>query len=138
MVMVPAEDGHWVNEKFAQIAELINSFDHRLRLVWIPPENRTAFDTKPYGIIHTNPEGAEKLVMLIKEDELDERVLATLYMNDTSRQDVLTRLEAQDEAARVLRNKQKMEEAEARQDFIKTVVGSHKHSFRHNGRIIPK
>jgi len=34
--------------------------------------------------------------------------------------------------------KEKMEAAAERQDFIKSVVGSHKHSFRHNGKVIPK
>jgi hypothetical protein len=136
--MVPAEDGHWVNEKFARISEIINDFDHRLQLVWIPPENRSAFDVKPYGILHTSPEGAQKMVMLIKEEELDERVLAQLFLGDTSKHDVLDRLEAEEHAHTVLRNKEKMEKAEERQDFIATVVKSPLHSFKHKGRIIPK
>jgi len=137
-VMVPAEDGHWVNEKFARISEIINDFDRRLQLVWIPPENRTPSDVRPYGVLHTADDGSQRLVMLIKEEELDERVLQELFLNDTSRHDVLARMEANELAQTVLRNKQKMEEAEARQDFIKTVVGSPKHSFKHKGRIIPK
>lgn len=137
-MLVPAEDGHWVNEKFARIAEIINDFDHRLQLVWIPPESRTETDTKPYGVLHTNNEGAQHLVMVIAEDELDERVLEHLFLNDTERHDVLARQEAKELAATVLRNREKMEEMEARKDFIATVVGSHKHSFKHNGRVIPK
>jgi len=137
-VMVPAEDGHWVNEKFARISEIINDFDRRLQLVWIPPENRTPSDVRPYGVLHTADDGSQRLVMLIKEEELDERVLQELFLNDTSRHDVLARMEANELAQTVLRNKQKMEEAEARQDFIKTVVGSPKHSFKHKGMIIPK
>lgn len=137
-VMVPAEDGHWVNEKFARISEIINDFDHRLQLVWIPPENRTPHDIRPYGVLHTSDDGQQRLVMLIKEEELDERVLQELFLNDTSRHDVLARMEAKELADTVLRNKQKMEEAEARQDFVRTVVGSPLHSFKHKGRTIPK
>lgn len=137
-VMVPAEDGHWVNEKFARISEIIHDFDDRLQLVWIPPENRSAFDVKPYGILHTNDQGLQKMVMLIKEEELDERVLAQLFLGDTSRSDVIARLEAEDLARTVSENKRKMEEAEARKDFIATVVKSPLHSFKHKGRIIPK
>ena len=137
-MLVPAEDGHWINEKFARIAEIIHDFDHRLQLVWIPPENRTAFDTKPYGVLHTSDQGLQKIVMFIKEDELDERVLEHLFLNDTERHDVIARLEAQDLAQQVLRNKEKMEKAEERQEFIKTVVGSPLHTFKHKGRIIPK
>lgn len=137
-MLVPAEDGHWVNEKFARIAEIIHDFDNRLQLVWIPPEKRTETDVQPYGVLHTADNGYQALVMLIKEDELDERVLEQLFLNDTERHDVLARQEAKELAATVLRNKQKMEEAEARRDFVATVVGSHKHTFKHNGRIIPK
>jgi hypothetical protein len=137
-MLVPAEDGHWINEKFARISEIIHDFDHRLQLVWIPPENRTAFDVKPYGILHTSDNGAQKMVMLIKEEDLDERILAHLFLNDTERHDVLARLEAEELAQQVLRNKEKMEAAEARQDFIKSVVKSPLHSFKHKGRIIPK
>lgn len=137
-MMVPAEDGHWINEKFARIAEIIHDFDHRLQLVWIPPEDRTLFDIKPYGILHTNSDGAQKIVMLIKEEELDERVLQHLFLNDTERHDVLANLEAQELAATILKNKEKMEKAEERQDFIASVVRSPLHSFKHKGRIIPK
>lgn len=136
-MLVPAEDGHWVNEKFARIAEIITDFDPRLQLVWVPPEHRTAFDTKPYGILHTGDDGLQKMIMFIKEEELDERVISQLFLNDTNRHDVLSRLEAQDRAAKVLQMKADMEAAEERQDFIKSVVRSGKHSFRHNGRIIP-
>lgn len=137
-MLVPAEDGHWVNEKFARISEIINDFDHRLQLVWIPPENRTAFDTKPYGILHTADNGLQKMVMFIREEDLDERILAHLFLNDTERHDVIARLEAEELAQQVMRNKEKMEEAEARKDFIATVVKSPLHSFKHKGRIIPK
>lgn len=137
-MLVPAEDGHWVNEKFARISEIISDFDHRLQLVWIPPENRTAFDTKPYGILHTADNGLQKMVMFIREEDLDERILAHLFLNDTERHDVIARLEAEELAQQVMRNKEKMEEAEARKDFIATVVKSPLHSFKHKGRIIPK
>ena len=138
MVMVPAEDGHWINEKFAYISEIIHDFDHRLQLVWIPPENRTAFDTKPYGVIHTADNGLQKMVMYLREDEMDERVLQKLFLADTEKNDVLANLEAEELARTVMRNKEKMEQAAARQDFIKSVVKSPLHSFRHKGRIIPK
>lgn len=138
MVMVPAEDGHWINEKFARIAEIISDFDHRLQLAWIPPENRTAFDTKPYAVLHNADNGVQKVVMFIKEEELDERVLAKLFLGDTERHDVIANIEAEELAAIVMKNKEKMEKAEERRDFIASVVKSPLHSFKHKGRVIPK
>lgn len=136
--MVPAEDGHFINEKFAYINEIIQDFDSRLQLVWIPPENRVQNDTEPpYAVMHTAPDGQQKIVLTIKEEELDQRVLQKLFLGDTSRNDVLAQLEAAELATEVMRNKELMEKAEFRKDFVATVVGSHKHSFRHNGKVIP-
>lgn len=136
-MLVPAEDGHWVNEKFARIAEIIQDFDHHLQLVWIPPEHRTAFDVNPYGILRTGDDGKQDMIMYIKEEELDERVIANLFLNDTTKHDVLARIEASERAHKVLQMKAEMEAAEERQDFIKSVVNSGKHYYKHNGRVIP-
>lgn len=137
-IMIPTEDGHFVSEKHAQISEIINDFDPNLQLAWIPPEHRTVYDLKPFAVIHTHPTSAfQTVVMYIAEDELDERVIARLFEGDITKNDVIGRLEAEDAARNVLKLKQDLDRAEARQDFVKTVVGSHKHSFKHNGRIIP-
>jgi hypothetical protein len=136
---VPTEDGHFVSEKHARIAEIIQDFNPYLHLVWIPPENRKGDeDIPPFAIMDTTPGKEPYIVFTIKEHELDERVLARLFRGDLANNDVFANLEAEERAAEVLRLKEKMEKAEERKDFISSVVGSHKHSFRHNGRIIPK
>lgn len=138
MIMVPVEDGRWVNEKYARIGEIVQEYDPRMRLAWIPPENRSDQDlTPPYAILYTNAEGAEHVIFTINEDELDERVLAKLFRGDTGKHDVLGIIESEEKAREVLKLKEEMERAEARQDFIRSVVGSGKHSFRHNGKVIP-
>ena len=136
---VAMNDGHFVSEKHAYIAEIIQDFNPYLQLVWIPPENRAAEDTTPpFAVMDTTPGKKPYVVFTIKEDELDERVLARLFQGDLSNNDVLAQIEAGEKAQQVMDLKKKMEAAEERQDFIKSVVGSHKHSFRHHGRIIPK
>lgn len=138
MIMVPTDEGRWVSDKFARIAEIIQEYDPRMRLVWIPDEHRKENDsTPPYAVVYTNAEGAEHIIFTINQGELDERVLARLFRGDTGKHDVLGIIESEEKAREVLKLKEEMERAEARQDFIKTVVGSGKHSFRHNGRIIP-
>lgn len=140
MPYVPTESGHWVNEKFAQIAEIIKDYDPSIELAWIPPEKRTLFDSKPYAVIHNNPANGSRYVMFyLSEEELDHRVLSRIFEGDTAKgNDSLAKLEAEERARQLVKLKAEMEEAEVRQDFIKTVVGSHKHSFKHNGRVIPK
>lgn len=138
MVYVPTETGHWVNENFARIAEVIKDYDSEMELAWIPPENRTAFDKNPYAVVHKPAAGRQYVVFYLSEEELDERVLARLFNGDLKNNDPLARLEAEDKARKLLSLKEQMEKADERQDFIKSVVGSHKHSFKHNGRVIPK
>ncbi len=135
---VAMDDGHFVSEKVARISEIIRDFNPYLQLVWIPPENRTETDTTPpFAIMDTTPGKEPYVVFTIKENELDERVLAKLFQGDLAHNDVLARLEAEEKAATVLKLKEQMDKAEERKDFVKSVVGSGKHSFRHNGRIIP-
>jgi hypothetical protein len=137
-VHVAAQDGHFISEKHARISEIIQDFNPELRLAWIPPENRVDQElTPPFAVIHEPRDRVPYIVFTIKEDELDERVLQKLILGDLNKVDVLAELEAGEKAYQLMNLKEKMEKAEDRQDFIKTVVGSNKHSFRHNGRIIP-
>lgn len=139
-IMVPAEDGHWVNEKYARLAEVITDYDANMRLIWIPPENRTVYDLKPYAIIQTHPTtGHESFVFYVSEAEMDrpDLVLSRLFRGDTTKHDVLANLELDERAARALELKEKMEKAEERQDFIASVAKSPLHTYRHKGRIIP-
>lgn len=137
-VHVAAQDGHFISEKHARISEIIQDFNPELRLAWIPPENRVDQDlTPPFAVIHEPRDKNPYIVFTIKEDELDERVLQKLILGDLNKVDVLAELEAGERAYQLLNLKERMEKSEAHQDFIKTVVGSNKHSFRHNGRIIP-
>ncbi len=136
-ILVPTEDGYWVNENHARISELIREYNPDMELVWIPPDRRFD-DAIPYAVRHNPPNAMPYIVFHIKEDELDHRVLGRLYAGDTTKHDVLARIEADDQARLNLQAKIKREKAEERQDFIKSVVGSNKHTFRHNGKIYPK
>lgn len=140
-VYVPTESGHWVNENFARLAEIIVDYDETINLAWIPPENRTAFDQKPYAVIHNNPANGKQYVLFyLTEDEMlrPDQVLSRIFNGDMKNdKDPLARLEAEERGWKLMELKTQMEEAEARQDFIKSVVGSGKHYFKHNGRVIP-
>lgn len=137
-LLVPAEDGHWINENHARIAELINEYDPTMELLWIPPEYRVKNSNEaPYAVRHNPPDKEPYIMFYIKEDELDHRVLARIYRGDTTKNDVQAMIESSDKAWNNLRTKIALEKAAERQDFIKTVVGSNKHQFKHNGKIIP-
>jgi uncharacterized protein (DUF736 family) len=137
-IAVATEDGHFVSEKHERIASMIQDFDETLQLVWIPPENRQiGDDTPPFAIVCTPRDRAPYIVFTIKEDEFDERVMARLFTGDLANNDVLAWAQAQEDADEAYRLKKQMDKSEERMDFVKSVVGSGKHSFKHNGKIIP-
>lgn len=137
-IAVATEDGRFVSEKQERIAAMIRDFDENLQLVWIPPEHRHENDTAPpFAIVCTPRDREPYIVFTIKEDELDERVIARLINGDNTKNDPLAWAQAQEDADEAYRLKKAMDKAEERMDFVKTVVGSNKHSFRHNGKIIP-
>lgn len=135
-MLVPTESGHWVSNEFAQIAEIVNDYDPHLQLVWIPPEQRTD-NTPPFAILETTGEGKQNIVFTIKEEDLNHTVLTRLFRGDTHKNDVLANIEADEIARQALELKDKLEKSEERRDFIAAVARSPKHSYKHNGRIIP-
>src|SRR6266498_2890929 len=103
-ILVPTEDGYWVNENHARISELIREYNPDMELVWIPPDRRFD-DAIPYAVRHNPPNAMPYIVFHIKEDELDHRVLGRLYAGDTTKHDVLARIEADDQARLNLQTK---------------------------------
>lgn len=129
-IAVPTEDGTWVSEKTARIAEILKDYDPGLELRWIPPGRREAGD-KPFCVIHHAPNGAHYVVGYF--DDCDEHLLASVFVSDTAKNDPVAYADARNTANRAVQLKEQLEKAEARQDFIVTLVKSNKHSFKHNG-----
>ena len=120
--------------KHQRIAEIIHDYNPELELAFIPAKDRTAFDAEPFAVMHNMPNGHRYLVMTCKEEEVDHRLLARLWSMNTANNDVLSKIEAEEAAMRAVRLKEQMDEAEERQDFVKTAIKG-KHYFRHNGKV---
>ena len=120
--------------KHMRIAEIIRDYNPELELAFIPKNARSAFDAEPFAVIHNMPNGNRYVVMTCKEEEVDERLLAKVFMADHKNGDVLKRLEAEEAARRAMLLKQQMDEEEDRQDFVKSVIKG-KHYYRHNGKV---
>lgn len=138
-MLTPTEQGYWVDEHHARISELIKQYNPELELCWIPPDDRSREEEFPYAVKH-NPKNAEPYIMFrIRKGELDHRVLAKIYDWDNAKHpDILGSIEAQERAQVAIRQKELEDAASDRKDFIRTLVASPKHSFKHNGKIIPK
>ena len=127
-------DGNALSVKHQRIAEIINDLDESLRLAWIPPDQRSAFDKHPFAICHFPANGAEPyVVMTVPENEVDERLVAKIILRDTHQGLTLDKLDAEYRAQKLVEAKDCMEEYEESHEFAETVWKSRKHVYRHEG-----
>jgi hypothetical protein len=133
---VPAEDGSWVNEKTARIAELIQQYDHRLELRWIRPDQRVPGEPE-FAVIEKSDDGREYVAFLIQnEDFVDERLLGRIYAADNKDKNVGDEAEAHNRAVRAVVEQEKRDEDAAVKDLALSMLKSQLHTYRHNGRKI--
>lgn len=123
MVHVPANDGSWVNENFARLAEVIKDYDQQFELRYIPPENRSSpeDETRAYCVFDLY---GNCPAFFAGADATPETILAHLFNIDNKHGDVLVRMEARNRAVEVLEAKQRLEQAEERQEYVSWLIGS--------------
>lgn len=138
MVNILDQDtGLFVSQEHQYIASIIQDYNPELHLVWIRPQDRTTDEdrTHPFAIMHI-PQGREPyIVMKIRENELDQRILAKLFEADQAKGDPLAKLNAANAAAQALQAYRHAAEMEEMADFHATLLKSPLHTFRHDGKV---
>lgn len=128
------EDGRFISAKVSRIVELVREYDHRLDVVWIPPDRRGA-DDPAFAVTERLQDGRTVVAFYVQsEQEFDERVLERIILGDNTKHDVQARVEAQNLAARALAEAKRREEVAAYADFARSVITSRKHTYSHDGR----
>lgn len=134
--MVPLEDGHWVNERVAHIVEEIRAYHPRLDVLWNPTHKP---DEPEFRIIEQTQDGQQHLVMTVKnQEEFTGEILTRIIQGDNSRHDVLSYIDAQNEAATRLQQKLVREMMEERLDVMQHVLKSPKHTYKVNEHLTIK
>jgi hypothetical protein len=120
-MMIATENGVWVDENFARLAEIVKDYDPYLELRWIPPGQReTDADKKnPYCIIDTR---SDYIVMFASERDNPQTILARLWSADNKHGSVLDRLDAENAAAEAFKLKAAIDEEEMKKDFVSWLV----------------
>jgi hypothetical protein len=131
-VAIPTDDGRWVSEAHARIAEIIQDYDDTLELAWIPPDKRVDPRDPPFAVI-CRPRNNKPPYIVFKSDTCDESLLARLFASDNKDGNVLRNIEAQEAAREAVRLKKLMDEEEFRKDFVASIAKSHLNSYKHNG-----
>lgn len=125
--------GHFISQKHRRIAEIINEYEPSLSLAWIPPDDRTEDERFPFAVVQSRPGQEDYIVMLLREDELDERVLARLWTIDASKNDPMARLNALEAARKAIEYKEELERREEMHDRAKSIFHSPLHTYRLGG-----
>jgi hypothetical protein len=124
----------WVSAEFQNLAELINQYDQHLWLEWIPPEHQKDLldKSKVFRIVDDR---TNTIVMYADSLSNPQDILAQLWSKDCSKNDVVAQMDARNAAMEALRNKQIIDEREARKDFAAFVFKNTKSRWVHEGRV---
>lgn len=134
MTYLATEQG-FISAKHQRVAEIINEYDPDLELAWIPPNQRDPLDAgKEFAVMHTK-NGNRYVAMFVKEEEVDERLLARLWSADERNGNVLNKLDAMNAAVEAMRLKEQMEQEEARADLARHILNSPKARYKHDGVV---
>ena len=130
-VVYDKDSGEFVSSKVQRIAEIISEYDPNLRLVWIPKADRVeGSGLKPFGIMHHAPGHEPYMVVTLEEEDVDERVLATLYHANQSVNNAETWLACMETAARDLKHKEQEDRRLEARDKALTLLNTPLHTFR--------
>lgn len=128
------DDGRFISAKVSRIVELIREYDHRLDVMWVPPDMRGPNDPA-FAIIERLGDGRNVVAFYVQsEEEFDEGVLERIYLGDNTKHDVQARIEARNKAIRTVELRKQEEERHQYYDMLSTMIRSPKHTFRHDGR----
>ena len=134
---VITEGGRMVDAEVERIAAIIQDYDPNLRLAWVPPENREINEEFPFAVLYDNPNtGREELVMRLRADEVDHRVLKRLWENDNRNGNVLDAIETEEAARKAVEYQRMMDEHLERQELAAWMVNAPKGAKMGNGVIL--
>lgn len=129
-VHVPAEDGSFVSETHARIAEILQDYDPTIHLAWIPPANRSPGDM-PFAVVKTEENGRRYVICY--SDTCDERLLARVWSMDSSKHDIGAMLDANRAAYEALQLKKEQDRLDEANEMAASILKSPLHTYRHNG-----
>lgn len=130
----------FISEDHARLAEVLHDYNPYFSLVFIPPAKRDATDTKPFAILDSSPGVVPYVMRYLSELEMKDtpEILAWIFNGDLRRnrpEDVFDRIRSRENAEKLLKQKQRMEELEDAQEFAEYAFKENgRNYFRHNGQ----
>jgi hypothetical protein len=136
--LVSLEDGSVISQRVADLIETIHeTWGGRVQVNWIPARALKPNDQQ-FVLVEVLPDGTEHPIFWVKdESEFTGEVLERLFMADNSQGNVLTRMQARNEALRVLQKKVAKDKMEEANDIVKHAIASPLNWYKlPNGTVI--
>ncbi len=128
------ERNEFVSSKHQHIAEIIADYDPELRLMYIPPEDRNDSNRSFAFAIGHFPMGRDPyIVRLVRTEEVDERLLAELWLNDTNKNNPMAYLESLEAAQEAIKLRKELDEREEMKDQARSMFKSPFHTYQLGG-----
>lgn len=137
--------GHqcFISSNHEKLAEILHEYNPHFSLVFIPPKDRDATDTKPFAILDSSPARPPYIMRYLSEREMENpsEILAWIFNGDMSKHrpiDVFQRLQNEENAKELLKLKDRQAAQEEAEDFGEYIFGEglgHAGFFaKHNGQ----
>lgn len=126
------EGGQFLSKEMMDLATEIKARYPNLGLAWIPPEKRSADDTKHWAIVINDSEG--NITDVVKELSTLEChpnfVLKWLWENDSSRMDAWEKFQKQVQMEEEARRKANQAYIEEQAEVVHSIAKSHLHTYK--------
>lgn len=134
-----SELNEFIDGRHAHLAAILHDYKPTLSLVYIPRKKRDETDTKPWAILESPPNRPAYIVRYLSDQDMErpDLVLSWVFEGDLDKHrpnDVLAKIEARENAARLIELRIQEEERQDAQDLIAFSARTPKHSWAHNGR----
>lgn len=127
-IYFPTNEGNWISEKQRRVNEILQDYDPKLQLQWIPPGRRNDED-HPFRVVCFPENGHPYLVCSALE--ADERLLATVFRADAKRRgkNLLSWLDDYNAAKTIYNEKINHDRRQEQHEMAQAVIRNTKSSY---------
>jgi hypothetical protein len=122
-----------------RVAEIISDLFPTVRLIRVDSLHPAYNPEQPFALVDEPHMLPPYVIRYMRESEVDARLVAWLVDNNMHDADSkVNKLRVLEMAEAAMKAKRELEWMEEKKDMMKSVMGSNKNEYRHNGKVIRK
>ena len=135
-----SELGCFISDAHVHLAQILKDYNPHFSLLFIPPKDRDATDSKPWAILDSSPARPPYIMRYLSDAEMENprEIIEWVFLGDLSKHrpnDVFDRMQARERAEELLKLKAQEERLEDAQEFAEYAFSDRApHYMKHNGR----